>query len=78
MKPEEFAARFLEVAQGMGLTFSDAGNVVVDGGKNISHGKAATLFRRYGDACVRCPVSEFRRDPKGLKQFRMIAEKTLG
>ncbi len=78
MKPEEFAVRFFEVAQSMGLELSPAGNVVTSGGKNISQGKAATLYRRYGDACAKCPSSEFKCDSKGLKQFRMIAEKALG
>ncbi|UZP68850.1 hypothetical protein N1030_07715 [Desulfovibrio mangrovi] len=60
------------------MEFTPSGNVVTGGGKNISHGKAAMLYRRYGETCVKCPSSEFRHDSKGLKQFRMIAEKTLG
>lgn len=78
MKPEEFAVRFFEVAKSMGLEFTSAGNVVTGKGKNISHGKAATIYRRYGEKCAQCPSGEFKNDPNGLKQFRMIAEKTLG
>lgn len=78
MKPDEFAARFFEVAKSMDLEFTPAGNVVTSGGKNISNGKAAMLYRRYGDACAKCPSKEFWQDSKGLKQFRMIAEKALG
>lgn len=78
MKPEEFAARFFETAKSMGIEMTPAGNVVTRGGKNISHGKAALLYRRYGDACAKCPSKEFRHDSKGLTQFRMIAEKALG
>ncbi len=52
--------------------------MVCPGGKNISPGKAAAIYKRYGDTTAKVPSSEFRNEPHSLKLFRSIAAKTLG
>ncbi|MEG6504525.1 hypothetical protein [Nitratidesulfovibrio sp. 1201_IL3209] len=78
MKPEEFAHKFMQTATAMGCTMSPSGNVVCPGGKNISAGKAAAVYKRYGDGVAKVPSVEFRNEPHSLKLFRSIAAKALG
>ena len=78
MKPEEFAHKFMQTANTMGCTVTPSGNVVCPGGKNISPGKAAAIYKRYGDTTAKVPSAEFRNEPHSLKLFRSIAAKTLG
>jgi hypothetical protein len=77
MKPEEFAKRFFDTAAEMGCNLTDRGNIQCKGGKNLSQGKVARLWQRYGEECVRCAKADFPHDTNGLKQFRQIAERTL-
>ena len=77
MKPEEFAKKFFITAKEMGCEFTPNGNIYTEGGKNISVGKANAIYRRYGAGCDKCPSREFKSDAAGLKQFRMIASRTL-
>lgn len=78
MRPEEFAQRFMQTAENLGYARTPSGNVICDGGKNISPGKVQVLFKRYGDGCVGCAAKEFPNDSRGLKLFRSIAERALG
>ncbi|MGJ3521635.1 hypothetical protein ACR4XJ_01225 [Nitratidesulfovibrio sp. D1] len=78
MKPEEFAHKFMQTATAMGCAMSPSGNVVCPGGKNISAGKAAAAYKRYGDGVAKVPSAEFRNEPHSLKLFRSIAAKALG
>ncbi len=78
MKPEEFAHKFMQTAAAMGCTMSPAGNVVCPGGKNISAGKAAAVYKRHGADTAKAPSAEFRNEPHSLKLFRSIAAKALG
>ena len=77
-KPEHYADHFFKTAEGLGVEFTQSGNIITTGGKNISKGKVAAIYRRYGDECHVCPTCEFKNDSVGLKHFRMIAEKALG
>ncbi len=78
MKPEEFAHKFMQTATAMGCTLSPSGNVVCPGGKNISAGKAAAVYKRHGEGAAKVPSAEFRNEPHSLKLFRSIAAKALG
>lgn len=49
MKPEEFAKRFFDTAAEMGCNLTDRGNIQCKGGKNLSQGKVARLWQRYGE-----------------------------
>jgi tRNA(Ile2) C34 agmatinyltransferase TiaS len=77
-KPEQYADHFFDIAESLGVKFTQSGNIHTNGGKNISKGKVAAIYRRYGDECHVCPSCEFKSDSIGLKHFRMIAEKALG
>lgn len=78
MKPEEFAQRFIQTAEQMGHALTPGGNVICDGGKNISPGKVQVLYKRYGEGCVGCASKDFSNDARGLRLFRSIAERALG
>ncbi|MFV0421116.1 hypothetical protein [Oleidesulfovibrio sp.] len=77
MKPEEFAQRFFDTAAEMGCSLTEKGNIICKGGKNLSRGKVARMWQRYGELCMSDAKKEFKNDTHGLKQFRQIAERTL-
>lgn len=78
MKPEEFVRKFVKAAEELGYAKTPEGNIICQGGKNISPGKAEVIYKRYGMECVGCSKPEFPNDPKGLKTFRIIAQRVLG
>lgn len=77
MKPEEFAQRFFDTAAEMGCVVTEKGNIVCNGGKNLSKGKVARMWQRYGEDCISDAKKDFKSDAHGLKQFRQIAERTM-